>query len=63
VLITADKNIRYQQDLTKRNIAVLELGTPQWPVLRHHVDKVMAALKTVTPGGYLEVAVPRSGPK
>jgi len=49
VLITADKNIRYQQDLTKRKIAILELGTPQWPVLRQHVDKVISALKRSRP--------------
>ena len=29
VLLTADKNIRYQQNLTGRKIAIVELGTPR----------------------------------
>lgn len=34
VLLTADKNIRYQQNLSGRKIAIVVLGTPQWPVVR-----------------------------
>ncbi len=36
VLIAADKNIRYQQNLSTRRIAIVELSTPRWPVLRQH---------------------------
>jgi hypothetical protein len=38
VFITADKNIRFQQNLTARKIAIVVLGNAQWPVLRRHVD-------------------------
>ena len=31
VLLTADKNMRYQQNLTGRRIALVVLSTPQWP--------------------------------
>ena len=58
VFVTADKNIRYQQDLTERKIAVVVLGNAQWPVLRRHVDRVAAVLKEVTPGACLEVEIP-----
>jgi hypothetical protein len=34
VFVTADKNIRYQQNLTDRKIAIVTLGNAQWPVLR-----------------------------
>ena len=37
VLLTTDKNIRYQQNLKGRKIAFVVLGNQQWPVLRHHV--------------------------
>jgi hypothetical protein len=30
VFLTADKNIRYQQNLTGRRIAIVVLSTPQW---------------------------------
>jgi hypothetical protein len=31
LFITADKNLRYQQNLTNRNIAILVLKNAQWP--------------------------------
>src|SRR5262245_26384989 len=58
VLVTADKNMRYQQNLEGRKIAVVVLGNAQWPVLRHHVDRVAAVLSRVTPGSYFEVEIP-----
>ena len=39
VLITTDKNMRYQQDLTSRSIAIVVLGNAQWPILRLHVAR------------------------
>src|SRR5712692_8078040 len=34
VLVTPDKNIRYQQNLKIHAIAIVVLGNAQWPVLR-----------------------------
>ncbi len=34
VLVTADKNMRYQQNLKGRRIALVVLSTPQWPVVK-----------------------------
>ena len=34
LLLTTDKNIRYQQNLTGRKIAFVVLGNQQWPTLR-----------------------------
>ena len=56
--LTTDKNIRYQQNLTIRKIAIVVLGNPQWPVLRHHVDRVVAAVNAATPGTYVEGEIP-----
>ena len=58
VFLTADKNIRYQQNLTGRRIAVVVLSTPRWPVVRLHVAKIAAAVNAATPGGYAEVQIP-----
>ena len=55
VLITADKNMRYQQNLTGRRIALVVLSTPQWPVVRLHLEKISAAVNAMTPGTYVEV--------
>ena len=58
ILVTADKNMRHQQNLTSRKIAIVVLGNAQWPVLRRHVDRVVTALNAATPGSYTEVEIP-----
>jgi len=58
VLVTTDKNLRYQQNLTGRKIAIVVLGNAQWPILRHHVGGVVAAVDAATPGSYTEVDIP-----
>ena len=60
VLLTTDKNMRYQQNLTGRQIAFVVLGNSQWPVLRRYVERVVAAVDAATPGSYTEVDVPFS---
>jgi len=58
VFLTADKNIQYQQNLAGRKIAVVVLSTPQWPLVRLHTEKIMAAVNAATPGSYAEVHIP-----
>ena len=58
VLVTTDKNIRYQQNLKDRKIAFVVLGNQQWPVLRRFVEMVLAAVNSATPGSYVEVEIP-----
>ena len=58
LLLTADKNMRYQQNLSGRTIALVVLGKSPWPLVRAHLDKVAAALNAATPGSYTEVEIP-----
>ena len=58
VLVTPDKNIRYQQNLTVRRIALVVLGNPRWPILRLYVERVVTAVNAATPGSYAEVEIP-----
>lgn len=58
VLLTTDKNMRYQQNLAGRKIAIVVLGRPQWPAIRSHVGRVVAAVNAATPGSYTEVDIP-----
>jgi hypothetical protein len=60
VFVTPDKNIRYQQNLRERTIAIVVLGNPQWPALRVHVERVAAAVNCATPGSYTEVQIPEA---
>ena len=58
ILITADKNIRYQQNLTSRKIALIVIGNAQWPILRRHLSRVVEAADAASPGSYVEVDIP-----
>jgi hypothetical protein len=58
LLLTADKNMRYQQNLRGRRIALMVLSTPRWPVVRLHIEKIVAAINAVTPGSYAVVEIP-----
>jgi len=58
VLLSTDKNIRYQQNLSGRKIALVVLGNQQWPLVRLHLDAIAAAVDACTPGSYTEVAIP-----
>lgn len=58
VFVTADKNLRYQQNLTSRKIAIVVIGNAQWRVLRIYVDRVVSAVDGATPGSYAEVSIP-----
>ena len=58
MLLTPDKNMRYQQNLARRKIAVVVIGNPQWLVLRLHVERVVAAVNAAVPGSYTEVDIP-----
>ena len=59
VLLTVDKNMRYQQNLAGRRIALVVLSTPQWPLVRLHMETIAAAGNAATPGSYTEVEIPR----
>ena len=42
VLLSTDKNIRYQQNLSGRKIALVVLGNQQWPVVKLYLDRIAA---------------------
>jgi hypothetical protein len=58
VLLTTDKNMRYQQNLARRKIAVVILGRQQWPGLQPYIHLVVEAVNAAQPGSYLEVSLP-----
>jgi len=58
ILLSTDKNIRYQQNLTERKIALVVLGNSQWPMVRLHLERIVEAVNLCTPGSYAEVEIP-----
>ena len=58
VFLTTDKNMRYQQNLAGRTIAVVVIGVQQWPALAPHVALVVVAVNAAMPGSFTEVDIP-----
>lgn len=57
-LITTDQNLRYQQNLAARRLAVLVLPTTDWRLIRRHTDYIAHAVSTLAPGDYVELSFP-----
>jgi hypothetical protein len=57
VLLTTDKNLRYQQNLSARTIAIVVLSTTSWLRIQMALPKVVGAVQTAAPGSYVEVLV------
>lgn len=55
VLITTDQNLRYQQNLTGRPLAILVLPTTSWPVIQSHVAEVVAVVNELRAGEFREL--------
>ncbi len=59
ILVTADSNIRYQQNLAGRRIALVVLSTNIWPTIRANPDPVRHAVDRAQPGSYTAVPFDR----
>jgi hypothetical protein len=58
VLLSTDKNIQYQQNLTGRKIALVVLVNSQWPVVQLYLERIVAAVNASRPASYTEVEIP-----
>jgi hypothetical protein len=57
LLITTDQNLRYQQQLAARQLAIIVLLSTSWPRIQRRVAAIQAAVERVVPGGYEEIAM------
>ena len=58
VFVTTDTNLRYQQNLAARQIAVVVLSTTSWPRIRVAVERVASAVNSASVGSYVEISFP-----
>jgi hypothetical protein len=58
-MATADRNIRHQQNLAGRKIALIELTTSHWETIRDNFVGVRAAIAGTAAGSYALVSLPR----
>jgi hypothetical protein len=55
VFITTDRQLKYQQNLTERQIAIVVLPTTSWPLIQKHIEKIAAVLASIKPGEFIEI--------
>jgi hypothetical protein len=58
VMVTSDQNIRHQQNLAGRRLALVVLGSNIWPVVRDHGAAIGAKVGAATPGSYEFIEMP-----
>jgi hypothetical protein len=55
VFITSDQNLRYQQNLAARQLAIIQLSTNQVPSVVKLAPKVQATLQTIQTGEFVAI--------
>ena len=61
VMITADKNMPYQQNIRSRSFALIVLGANRWPLIKSRIEEIGAAVVETQPGEVREVYIPTRG--
>jgi hypothetical protein len=56
LFITTDQNLRHQQNLQGRHLAILVLMTTSWPKIQRDVGQVLRAIDVMTAGSYRELS-------
>ncbi len=58
LMVTADQNLAYQQNLTGRKIALVVLGSNDWSIVRKHIVRMTAAVEAAKLSRYSFVEMP-----
>lgn len=57
LLLTTDQNLKYQQNLSARRIAILVLLSTAWPKIRGRVPAILSAVDAARPGTLEEIPI------
>lgn len=55
VLVTGDLSLQYQQNMSRRRVAIVSLSAVSWPVIEPHAGKIVKAVDEATPGSFVRV--------
>ena len=59
VMITADQNIKHQQNLEGRRLSLVVLGSNIWPIVSNHAAAITTKVEEAVPGSLaVEMPVP-----
>ena len=54
-LISTDQNLKYQQSLVGRKLAILVLPTNNWPTIQARAESIAAKVAQLKPGDLIEM--------
>jgi hypothetical protein len=57
VLLTTDTNLRYQQNLQGRKLAIVVLSRNRWSLVKPLLDQIVNAVIAATPGSFTLVEI------
>ena len=57
IFVTTDRNLRYQQNLSDRQMAIVVLLSTSWPRIRTQTDKVCGVINEIKLGDYVEISI------
>lgn len=58
VMVIADQNIKYQQNLKRRKLALVVLGSNVWPIVRRYAAAIGLEVNRAIPGSYAFIEMP-----
>jgi len=58
LLLTTDKNLVYQQNLSSRKIGVVALGKNRWSLIQPMLEQIAAVVNAAKPGSYILIEIP-----
>ena len=58
VVVTADQNIVYQQNLTSRKLALVVLGSNIWHIVRDYGAIIATTVEAAKPGSHSFIEMP-----
>ena len=59
LFITADQGVRYQQNLTGRQIGILELSTNKWRLIEAAASQINEAIDSIGPTEFRRLKIPK----
>ena len=55
LMLTADQNLAYQQNLTRRRLALVVLSTNRWLILKQSTEAITRVINAAMPGSFERV--------
>ncbi|NER81107.1 MAG: hypothetical protein F6K42_16385 [Leptolyngbya sp. SIO1D8] len=57
LLVTTDRNLRYQQNLAMRQIAIVVLMSTSWPRIKQQTNRIQAVVNAIQLNDYQEIPI------